>query len=131
MPIEEATNTNVIGFGFTRSGLKPTMKEIKENEITVLISSSVERFSSIFNFSPSPWSWSYGSWIYNYLCNQFLSPLKLWVRNSARQGVLDTTLCDKVCHWLAAGRWFSPGTPVSSIDKTECHDITNYCWKWR
>jgi hypothetical protein len=26
------------------------------------------------------WSWFYGSWIYNYLCNQFLSPLKLWVR---------------------------------------------------
>jgi len=25
-------------------------------------------------------SWSYGSWIYNYLCNQCLSPLKLWVR---------------------------------------------------
>jgi len=22
------------------------------------------------------WSWSYGRWIYNYLCNQFLSPLK-------------------------------------------------------
>jgi hypothetical protein len=26
------------------------------------------------------WLWSYGSWIYNYLCNQCLSPLKLWVR---------------------------------------------------
>ena len=25
-------------------------------------------------------SWSYGSWIYNYLCNQCLSPLMLWVR---------------------------------------------------
>jgi hypothetical protein len=25
------------------------------------------------------WSWSYGSWIYNYLCNQCLWPLKLWV----------------------------------------------------
>ena len=25
-------------------------------------------------------SWSYGNWIYNYLCNQCLSPLKLWVR---------------------------------------------------
>jgi len=25
------------------------------------------------------WSWSYGSWIYNYLCNQFLSPITLWV----------------------------------------------------
>jgi len=24
-------------------------------------------------------SWSYGSWIYNYLCNQCLSSLKLWV----------------------------------------------------
>jgi hypothetical protein len=24
--------------------------------------------------------WSYGSWIYNYLCNQCLSPLTLWVR---------------------------------------------------
>jgi len=23
-----------------------------------------------------PWSWSYGSWIYNYLCNQYLSLLK-------------------------------------------------------
>ena len=26
------------------------------------------------------WSWSYGSWIYNYLCNQCISPLTLWVR---------------------------------------------------
>jgi len=26
------------------------------------------------------WPWSYGSWIYNYLCTQCLSPLKLWVR---------------------------------------------------
>ena len=28
----------------------------------------------------SSWSWSQGSWIYNYLCNQCLSPLKLWVQ---------------------------------------------------
>jgi hypothetical protein len=28
--------------------------------------------------------WSYGSWIYNYLCNQCLSPLMLWVRISIR-----------------------------------------------
>ena len=33
--------------------------------------------------------------------------------------VLDTTLCDKVWQWLAAGRWVSPGTPVSSTDITE------------
>jgi len=26
------------------------------------------------------WSWSYGNWINNFLCNQCLSPLTLWVR---------------------------------------------------
>jgi hypothetical protein len=35
------------------------------------------------------------------------------------RGVLDTTLCDKICQWLAAGQWFSPGTPVSYTNKTE------------
>jgi len=30
------------------------------------------------NFILRP-SWSYGNWIYNYLCNQCLLPLKLWV----------------------------------------------------
>ena len=43
------------------------------------------------------------------------------------RGVLDTTLCDKVCQWLkiiAIGRWFSPGTLVSSTNITDCHEIT-------
>ena len=44
-------------------------------------------------------------------------------------GVLDTTLCDKVCQRLAAGQWFSPGTPVSSINKTDSHDITEILLK--
>ena len=35
-----------------------------------------------------------------------------------RRCVLDITICDKVCMWLAAGRWFFPGIPVSS---TEIH----------
>jgi hypothetical protein len=43
---------------------------------------------------------SYGSWIYNYLCNQCISPLTLLVRILFRQCVLQTTLCDKVCQWL-------------------------------
>ena len=64
------------------------------------------------------------SWIYNYLCNQCLSPLTLWVRIPLRRGVLDTPLCYKVCRWLTAGRCFSPGTSVSSTNKTEYHDIT-------
>jgi len=41
--------------------------------------------------------------------------------------VLDTTLCDKVC--LMAGRWFSPGTSVSSTNKTDRHDITEILLK--
>ena len=31
--------------------------------------------------------------------------------------------CDQVCQWLATGRWFSPGTLISSTNKTDCHDI--------
>jgi hypothetical protein len=43
-----------------------------------------------------------GSLIYNFLCNQCLSP---------------------VCQWLATGRWFSTGPPVSSTNKIDRHDI--------
>jgi hypothetical protein len=39
------------------------------------------------------------------------------------RGVLDATLCDKVCQWLATGRWFSLGPLVSSTNKTDRHDI--------
>ena len=60
-------------------------------------------------------------WIYNYLCNQCLSPLMLWVRISI--GARWATLCDKVCQWLVTGRWFSPGLPVSFTNKTDHHDI--------
>jgi len=74
-------------------------------------------------------------------------PLMVWVRISII--VRCTTLCDKVCQWLATDRWFSPCTPVSSTNKTDRHDIAEillkvalstkltgtiqlkYCWKWR
>jgi hypothetical protein len=62
-------------------------------------------------------------------CNQYLSPQTLWVWIPLRWGVLDTTLCDKVCQWLATGRWFSPGTPVSSTNKADHHDITEILLK--
>ena len=55
-----------------------------------------------------------GSWNYNYPCNKCLSPLKLrvWIPLKVR-----CTLCDKVC------QWFFLGTPFSSTNKTDCHDI--------
>ena len=72
-----------------------------------------------------PWSWSYGSWIYNYLCKQYLSPLMLWVQILLNRDVLDTT-CDKVSQWLVTGQCFST---VSSTNKTDRHDITEILLK--
>ena len=43
--------------------------------------------------------------------------------------VYSATLCDKVCQCLAVGRLFSPGTPVSSINKIDRHDITEILLK--
>jgi hypothetical protein len=48
------------------------------------------------------------------------------VRIPLRRGVLNTTLCDKVCQRLATGQWFSP---VSSTNKTDRHDITEILLK--
>ena len=45
------------------------------------------------------------------------------------RGVLDTTLCDKVCQRLVTGPWFSLGTEVSSNNKTDHHDITEILLK--
>ena len=47
----------------------------------------------------------------------------LWVWISIRARCIP--LCDKVCQWLATGRWFSPGPSVSSTNKTDRHDITD------
>ena len=50
-------------------------------------------------------------------------------KSQSWQGVHDTTLCDKVCQWLAGGRWFSVGTLVFSTKKTDHHDITEILLK--
>ena len=50
------------------------------------------------------WSWSYGrysSWIYNYLYNQFISPLKC---HGAVYTIQHYVI--KVCPWLVTGGWF-------------------------
>jgi len=47
-------------------------------------------------------------------------------KSCAGWGVLDTTLCDKVCQGLAPRSWFSS---VSSTNKTDRHDITEMLLK--
>jgi len=46
-------------------------------------------------------------------------PSRSWARIPIRRDLHNTTLCDKVCQWTAAGQWFFP---VSSTNKTD-HDI--------
>ena len=75
----------------------------------------------IINHNGSSWSWPHGSLIYNYLRNQCLSPLMLWVRISIRARC--TILCYEVCQWRETVRWFPPDPPVPSINKTDRHDI--------
>jgi hypothetical protein len=47
------------------------------------------------------------------------------MQNGSWQSVLDAIFCEKkLVNDLHQGRWFSLGTPVSSTNKTEHHDIT-------
>ena len=71
--------------------------------------------------------WSYGSWIYNYLCDQFISPMMLRARIAIRARC--TRWCDKVCQWLVPGWWFSSGSPVFSTNKTDWRDIAEILLK--
>ena len=64
---------------------------------------------------------TYAIGAYHHLCCEFRVPLM--------PGVLDTTLCDKVCEWLATGCWFSPGTPVCATNKTDRHNIAEILLK--
>jgi hypothetical protein len=73
---------------------------------------------------------SYGSCIYSYTCAiSVYHPQRYEFEPRSWQGVLDTTLCDKVCQWLATDQWFSPSTPITSTNITDRHDITEILLK--
>ena len=119
----------------TNTQLGVTLPKDSNKWVTFVLRMSIFRcmkmticINSYWAVEPS-WSWLYGSWIYNYLCNQCVSPQTLWVQILLRRGVLDTTLCDIICQWLMTGRWFSPGAPISSTNKTDCHYLTEILLK--
>ena len=89
--------------------LKVALNTIKPTNQPCCYSKIIWSCTQYVNMGPS-WLWSYGSWIY-----------KIRARC--------TTLCDKVCQWLATGRWFSPCPSVSSTNKTDRHDITKILLK--
>ena len=91
------------------------------------------------NFIPyPPFKWNVNVWLMYTYISDFVFPTspeidnKLFIlgtyffRIQLRRCVLDTTLCDKACQWLAAVRWFSP---VSSTNKTNPYDITEILLK--
>ena len=69
------------------------------------------------------------SWIYSYLCNQYLSPLKLWVRTPFMARCSQCNIMWEILSVSWTGRWFSLGTSVSSTDKTDRHRITEILLK--
>jgi hypothetical protein len=77
------------------------------------------------------WSWSHGSWIYNYLYNQCLSPLKLWIRTPlmercTRYNIMWWSL-SVTCDSSVVFSGYS--SLVSSTNKTDRHDITEILLK--
>ena len=73
------------------------------------------------------------SWAMQILFRQISSVVLTWVTRWEIQAQIVSSnpalsrstrsLCDKVYQWLATSQWFSPGTPVSSTNKTYRHDI--------
>ena len=70
------------------------------------------------------WSWSYGSWIYNYICNQCISPLTLWVRISLMASCTRYNIMWSRFSMTCRKSMVYPDTLVSSINKTDHNDIT-------
>jgi len=75
--------------------------------------------------------WSYGRWIYNYMCMQVPIITKVVSSNPIHGEVysIQHYVIKFVWQWLATNWWFSQGTPVSSNNKTDRHDITEILLK--
>ena len=77
------------------------------------------------------WSWSHGSWIYYYLNNQCLSPLKFWIRTPlmarcTRYNIMWWSL-SVTCDSSVVFSGYS--SLVSFTNKTDRHDITEILLK--
>jgi hypothetical protein len=83
------------------SSLETTMQSLQRTNQNVR--------ATYTNFVTDGWSWSYGSWIYNYLCNPCLSPLMLWVRiplmaRCTRYNIMWWSLS---VTWDRSGAWYA------------------------
>ena len=97
--------------------------------VTVRAASSKKQPQELLLLVPS-WSCSYGSWICNYFSTQCLWPPKGASSNPVHGEVYSLQqYVIKVVSDLRQVGAFSPGTPVSSINKTDRHYITKILLK--
>jgi len=89
------------------------------------ISTSFLWYKVPFSILGPSWSRYHGSWIYNYLSNQCLSPLKL----QNQIPLMARCTRSNVCQWFATSQYFSLHTPVSTTNKADRHDITEILLK--
>jgi hypothetical protein len=80
------SNKNQMNFRFRFMAFNATFKNISViswQSIFAIVLSVLQFISLVYTSLSSRWihRGSYDNWIYNYLCNQCLSPLKLWVWN--------------------------------------------------
>jgi hypothetical protein len=85
----------------TNNDLQNSTQKTKDWATQTLLKNSLLVFTIYFR--ESLWPCLYGSWNYNYLWNQCLSSLTLWVRIPPRRDVLFTRLCDEICQWFSLG----------------------------
>ena len=67
-------------------------------------------------------------WVSSFFCINFICTIYEFESHSLR-GVLDATSCDKLYQRIVVGRWFFPGTAVSSTNKADRHDIATILLK--
>jgi hypothetical protein len=70
--------------------------------------------------------------VYNYISNGAYHHQSCEFEPRSWLDVVNATLCNNVCQWLATGRWFSPRElrfppPIKQIATIKL----KYCWKWR
>ena len=63
-------------------------------------------------------------------CNRHPITTKVMSSNPAHFEVYSIQHYVIVCQWLATGRWFSPGTLISSTNKADSHDITETVYEY-
>jgi hypothetical protein len=90
------------------------------NQTNLFIKIIHQNWSLIVKMGPSC-SWSYGSWNYNYLMQSV----------HVTTNVVSSSPVQARCTQYTCGRLvFLPGTPVSSTNKTDRHDIAEILWCW-